>query len=163
MSPPQRSQHVMQCRPATAVSSRLCYKARSQRPPLLPCSTTARASMRTAQIPLCSSWSTVRCVLVASQLHNVCTACLHLSDINCLRDWLAHSAASASACSAGYRLSTCSHRGRQGGDLRRAMNLDEEGQYNWAANGKVIALDIARGLHFLHSKGVVHRWDSSSH
>ena len=41
------------------------------------------------------------------------------------------------------------------------MNSDEEGQYSWAVNGKRIALDIARGLHFLHSKGVVHRWDSN--
>jgi serine/threonine protein kinase len=44
----------------------------------------------------------------------------------------------------------------QGGDLRKAW-LRNEGLYAWGARGRDIALDIARGLRFLHSKGIIHR------
>jgi hypothetical protein len=58
------SQSAMQCRPVKALSGRLCYKARSQLYDMVSCSTLARAWTKTAQTPPCSSWSTVKCVLV---------------------------------------------------------------------------------------------------
>jgi serine/threonine protein kinase len=40
----------------------------------------------------------------------------------------------------------------QGGDLCQALKHDDE--LVWYKNGHLIALDIVRGLHFLHSNGV---------
>ena len=45
----------------------------------------------------------------------------------------------------------------EGGDLRAALTSDVEGNLRWFKSGKHIALDVAKGLHFLHSHGVVHR------
>lgn len=45
----------------------------------------------------------------------------------------------------------------QGGDLRRALTADRSGDLGWYRMGKSIALDILRGLHFLHANGVIHR------
>ena len=42
----------------------------------------------------------------------------------------------------------------EGGDLRAALNDDPEGELRWYNRGQSIALDIARGLHFLHSHDV---------
>ncbi len=42
----------------------------------------------------------------------------------------------------------------QGGDLRGALNDDPDGELRWYHRGQSIALDIARGLHFLHSHDV---------
>lgn len=47
--------------------------------------------------------------------------------------------------------------GVQGGDLRQALTDSDEGVYAWGRHGKSVALDISRGLHFLHTSGVVHR------
>jgi hypothetical protein len=44
-----------------------------------------------------------------------------------------------------------------GGDLRHALSADETGEYSWWGKGRALALDIAHGLHFLHSSGVTHR------
>ena len=45
----------------------------------------------------------------------------------------------------------------QGGDLRHALNWDDADELAWDKRGRGIMLDVARGLHFLHSTGVVHR------
>ncbi|KAK9807895.1 hypothetical protein WJX72_012418 [[Myrmecia] bisecta] len=45
----------------------------------------------------------------------------------------------------------------QGGDMRRALTNDKTDVLRWNNKGKGIALDIARGLHFLHSNNVIHR------
>lgn len=45
----------------------------------------------------------------------------------------------------------------QGGDLRAALTADREGHLGWYRSGKGIALDILRGLHFLHASHVIHR------
>ncbi|KAK9816754.1 hypothetical protein WJX72_004692 [[Myrmecia] bisecta] len=46
----------------------------------------------------------------------------------------------------------------EGGDLRRALADDlEAGSLRWHQNGKRIALDIARGVSFLHANNVIHR------
>ena len=44
----------------------------------------------------------------------------------------------------------------EGGDLRAALTRDEDGALAWNKRGRQIALDIARGLHFLHSHDVMH-------
>ncbi len=51
----------------------------------------------------------------------------------------------------------------QGGDLRQAFARDELDEYAWHDRGRQIALDIARGLHFLHTSGVIHRCWSPLH
>lgn len=44
----------------------------------------------------------------------------------------------------------------EGGNLRQALRQNRD-EYAWDRRGKVVALDIARGLTFLHSSGVIHR------
>lgn len=39
----------------------------------------------------------------------------------------------------------------QGGDLSNALSNDSEGKLNWYRGGMSIALDVARGLSYLHS------------
>ena len=41
--------------------------------------------------------------------------------------------------------------------MRQAFARDELDEYAWHDRGRQIALDIARGLHFLHTSGVIHR------
>lgn len=48
----------------------------------------------------------------------------------------------------------------EGGDLRRALWKNEGNEFAWERRGQQVALDIARGLHFLHSSGVIHRCES---
>lgn len=45
----------------------------------------------------------------------------------------------------------------QGGDLRAALTNDSKGELSWYQRGKGIAMDIVRGLHFLHANHVIHR------
>ena len=45
----------------------------------------------------------------------------------------------------------------QGGDLRAALTADRAGDLGWYRRGKSIALDVLRGLHFLHANHVIHR------
>ena len=42
----------------------------------------------------------------------------------------------------------------EGGDLRKALSGPRAEELRWYKKGQVIALDIARGLHFLHSNRV---------
>lgn len=44
----------------------------------------------------------------------------------------------------------------QGGNLRQALTNSSDGELKWHNKGANIALDIVRGLHFLHSHGVRH-------
>ena len=44
-----------------------------------------------------------------------------------------------------------------GDDLRAALTADRGGVLRWWRRGKCIALDVVRGLHFLHSSNVIHR------
>ncbi|DBB04569.1 hypothetical protein WJX77_008736 [Trebouxia sp. C0004] len=44
----------------------------------------------------------------------------------------------------------------EGGDLRHALTNSSNGELQWRKKGAVIALDLVRGLHFLHSHGVMH-------
>ena len=46
---------------------------------------------------------------------------------------------------------------KQGGDLQQALSNDLTGELDWHRRGRNIALDISRGLTFLHATGVVHR------
>ena len=41
-----------------------------------------------------------------------------------------------------------------GGDLRDALDKDKRTELVWYRKGYQIAMDIARGLHFLHSHAV---------
>lgn len=45
----------------------------------------------------------------------------------------------------------------EGGDLRTALDRDTTGRFRWWQQGKSIAVDVARGVAFLHSSGVIHR------
>ncbi|KAL3148304.1 hypothetical protein ABBQ38_013768 [Trebouxia sp. C0009 RCD-2024] len=44
----------------------------------------------------------------------------------------------------------------EGGNLRQALTNNSDGALKWHNKGASIALDIVRGLHFLHSHGVMH-------
>ena len=45
-----------------------------------------------------------------------------------------------------------------GGDLTTALGNDSEGKLSWKRKGAEVLLDVARGLHFLHSNRVAHRF-----
>ena len=45
----------------------------------------------------------------------------------------------------------------QGGDLRKALRGDKGTRLDWWNGGKQVAIDIARGLAFLHANNVIHR------
>lgn len=48
----------------------------------------------------------------------------------------------------------------EGGDLHSALMKDGRigsNRFGWYNKGKVVALEVARGLHFLHTSGVIHR------
>lgn len=45
----------------------------------------------------------------------------------------------------------------QGGDLRHALSSEPPYKVTWWNGGKPIAIDVARGLAFLHANQVVHR------
>ena len=45
----------------------------------------------------------------------------------------------------------------QGADLRQAIAGDDLDEYGWYKRGRKVAMDITRGLHFLHTCGVIHR------
>jgi serine/threonine protein kinase len=45
----------------------------------------------------------------------------------------------------------------QAGDLRNALNKDNCTKLVWNDRGKAVAVDIARGLAFLHANKVIHR------
>lgn len=48
----------------------------------------------------------------------------------------------------------------QGGDLRDALWRDTKNgthEFDWENKGQQVALAVARGLHFLHTSGVIHR------
>ncbi|KAK9830253.1 hypothetical protein WJX72_010587 [[Myrmecia] bisecta] len=44
----------------------------------------------------------------------------------------------------------------EGGDLSQAMRSERGAEVQWYNKGQLIALDVARGLHFLHSNKVMH-------
>ncbi|KAK9805505.1 hypothetical protein WJX72_001765 [[Myrmecia] bisecta] len=44
----------------------------------------------------------------------------------------------------------------EGGDLRQAMASARGAELRWCRKGQMVALDIARGLHFLHTHKVMH-------
>ena len=48
----------------------------------------------------------------------------------------------------------------EGGDVRHALSGSRGGEFAWYGHGRSIALDVARGLHFLHSSGVIHRGET---
>ena len=45
----------------------------------------------------------------------------------------------------------------QGGDLRAALDGSSASMYRWHARGARVVADVARGLAYIHSAGVVHR------
>ena len=48
----------------------------------------------------------------------------------------------------------------QGGDLRKALGqdaLDGTHEFDWWHRGQDVALAMAKGLHFLHKNGIIHR------
>jgi hypothetical protein len=45
----------------------------------------------------------------------------------------------------------------RGGDLAQALQRDVQGDLNWSKCGKKIAIDVAKGLCFLHANNVIHR------
>jgi serine/threonine protein kinase len=49
----------------------------------------------------------------------------------------------------------------QGGNLRAALDGPQGARYKWHERGTGIAADIARGLAYIHTTGVVHRSDAT--
>ena len=48
----------------------------------------------------------------------------------------------------------------QGGDLQSALRREQRlgaHEFDWINKGKEVALAVAKGLHFLHTSGVIHR------
>lgn len=45
----------------------------------------------------------------------------------------------------------------EGGDLRNALNADQDETWVWYGRGKSVCVDMARGLAFLHANKVIHR------
>jgi Protein kinase domain len=51
----------------------------------------------------------------------------------------------------------CGECGLQGGDLRSLLLREKPAPLTWWNGGKQVAMDVARGLVFLHTHKVVHR------
>ena len=57
-----------------------------------------------------------------------------------------------------YQLAACQRElALQGGDLRQALSTEPPHRVSWWNGGKPIAMDVARGLAFLHANKCIHR------
>lgn len=84
-------------------------------------------------------------VIILVYLLEAKRSCTCMGSLTCGKHWIAKSKAQ-------HSMWLC----LQGGHLRQALTNSSDGELKWDKKGATIALDIVRGLHFLHSHGVSH-------